>query len=68
MESEPRSGKGFFDFLESSAADVVLLQEVKATEDQVEVSRKFRLENFLESSGEKGYSGVAAFSKEEPSA
>lgn len=56
--------KGFLDFLEESSPDVILLQEVKATPDQVEVD--FAAEGWHVSwnpAVKKGYSGVAALSK-----
>ena len=61
--------KGFIDWLKSANPDIICLQEIKATHDQVEV-------NLLEEAGypyhywfsaqKKGYSGVAIFSKHKP--
>lgn len=62
--------KGFIDWLKTNPADVVCLQEVKATEADIKVKE-------LEDLGfthhwfcaqKKGYSGVAIFSKQKPTA
>ncbi|MEJ6792573.1 MAG: exodeoxyribonuclease III [Lacinutrix sp.] len=61
--------KGFIDWLISSNADVVCLQEIKAMEEQLDLSLfeeagyKF---NYWYSAQKKGYSGVAILSKIEP--
>ncbi len=59
-------GKGFFDFVGSYDPDVLLLQEVKAMEDQVEWPEDLGYHISWNPAVKKGYSGVAAFSKTEP--
>ena len=58
--------KGLFDFLESQAPDVFLLQEVKADQEQVDFPDGFGSLVHWNPAEKKGYSGVAAFSREEP--
>lgn len=61
--------KGFIEWLVSTNADVVCLQEIKAMEDQLDLSLfedagyKY---SYLYSAQKKGYSGVAILSKIEP--
>ena len=61
--------KGFIDWLKSADPDVICLQEIKAQEDQLDLSvfeeagYKF---NYWFSAQKKGYSGVAILSKTEP--
>jgi len=61
--------KGFIDWLESTNADVVCLQEIKATPEQFDhepfenLGYKY---NSWYPAVKKGYSGVAILSKEEP--
>ncbi len=61
--------KGFWDWFRRADADVVGLQEVKATPDQL-AEQDRRISGYLDywnpSRGRKGYSGVACFSKKEP--
>ena len=61
--------KGFLDVLESSGADVMLLQEVRAFSEQLpEGIRNPSGWHFNVSAAERaGYSGVAIFSREAPS-
>lgn len=59
-------GKGFFDFVDSYSPDVLLLQEVKALEEQVEFPDDFSYSIHWNPAEKKGYSGVAALSKKEP--
>ena len=59
-------GKGFFDFVDSYSPDVLLLQEVKATQEQVEFPEGFAYHVEWNPAVKKGYSGVAALSKTEP--
>src|SRR5699024_12425642 len=62
--------KGFTDWLIQSNPDVICLQEIKATEDQVntemleEAGYKY---DYWYSAERRGYSGVAIISKTEPS-
>ncbi|WP_452225684.1 exodeoxyribonuclease III [Lacinutrix chionoecetis] len=61
--------KGFIEWLKSTNADVVCLQEIKAMKEQLDVSLfeaagyKY---NYWYSAQKKGYSGVAILSKIEP--
>ena len=61
--------KGFIDWLKSADPDVICLQEIKAQEDQLDLSV---FENagyhysYWFSAQKKGYSGVAILSKKEP--
>lgn len=61
--------KGFIDWLVATDPDVICLQEIKAQEDQLDVSLfedagyKY---NYWFSAQKKGYSGVAILSKTEP--
>jgi len=61
--------KGFLEFLESAAADVVALQEVRAAYDQLpEEVRSPRGWHFeLVAAERPGYSGVAMYSRDAPS-
>jgi exodeoxyribonuclease-3 len=60
--------KGFDNWLQTVNADIICLQEIKANEEQVDVSvfvnQGFHCYWF--SAQKKGYSGVAIFSKEKP--
>ena len=60
--------KGFLDFLESSAADVMLLQEVRAFREQLpEAVREPNGWHATFAAAERpGYSGVAIYSRQEP--
>ncbi|TYB71809.1 exodeoxyribonuclease III [Bizionia gelidisalsuginis] len=61
--------KGFIDWLKSADPDVICLQEIKAMEEQLDLSLfedagyKY---NYWFSAQKKGYSGVAILSKTEP--
>lgn len=61
--------KGFLPWLKATKADIVCLQEIKATPDQVDVEpfRKMGYEMFWMPAEKKGYSGVALFTKLKPS-
>ena len=56
-------GKGFYNFVEETDPDIVCLQEIKANEDQVELSLDNYPYRIWNSAEKKGYSGTAIFSK-----
>lgn len=60
--------KGFFEWLQSQAADVVCLQEVRAQEDQItdEIYRPEGYHRYHLCAEKKGYSGVSIYSKRAP--
>lgn len=60
--------KGFFTWLQSANPDVLCLQEIKATSDQLDLSKFQELgyKSYWFSAEKKGYSGVAVLSKKEP--
>jgi exodeoxyribonuclease III len=61
--------KGFLDWLQSANPDVICLQEIKATEDQIpvmEIGLAGYPYQYYFSAQKKGYSGVAILSKTEP--
>lgn len=60
--------KGFVDWLKTNPADVLCLQETKATQDVVDVQllEELGYEHHWFSAQKKGYSGVAIFSKIKP--
>lgn len=62
--------KGFFDWLKTNPADVICLQETKATQHDVDVKQLEALgfHHYWFSAQKKGYSGVAIFSKTKPDA
>jgi len=55
--------KGFGDFVRTNAPDVLLLQEVKATPDQVELPFEGEWDVHWNPAEKKGYSGVATLSR-----
>tara|TARA_B100001564_G_C20568942_1_gene637387 strand:+ start:59 stop:826 length:768 start_codon:yes stop_codon:yes gene_type:complete len=60
--------KGLFKWLSKVKADVICLQEVRATEEQIR-SEDFMLPNYkryLSEATKKGYSGVCIYTKEDP--
>lgn len=61
--------KGFIDWLQSASPDVICLQEIKALEEQLDLSvfedAGYNY-NYWFSAQKKGYSGVAILSKTEP--
>ncbi|MCH7225557.1 exodeoxyribonuclease III [Haloferula sp. A504] len=60
-------GKGLGDFLQTTAPDVLCLQETKARPDQVQLPLEFGgYHGFWNSAEKPGYSGVAVFSRTEP--
>lgn len=60
--------KGFLDWLKSAAPDVLCLQEVKATPDQIDLPALEALgyKHYWHPAQKKGYSGVAILTKLEP--
>ena len=60
--------KGFTDWLKTNPADIICLQETKATKDDID-AKQFEALGFHHhwfSAQKKGYSGVAVFSKIKP--
>ncbi len=57
--------KGFLEFFEQEKPDILCLQEVKATQDQVELSFK-GYEVFWNAAEKKGYSGTAIYTRFKP--
>lgn len=63
--------KGFIDWLKTVNPDVVCLQEIKAQEDQLDLTifeKAGYIYNYWFSAQKKGYSGVAILSKSKPDA
>ena len=60
--------KGFVEWMESTKADIICLQETKANKEQVELSEIEELgyQSYWFSAQKKGYSGVAIITKLEP--
>tara|TARA_Y100000768_G_scaffold193157_1_gene144860 strand:- start:2286 stop:3047 length:762 start_codon:yes stop_codon:yes gene_type:complete len=60
--------KGFVNWLESYNPDIICLQEIKATKEQIqtEVFDSLGYKNFWFSAKKKGYSGVAILTKKNP--
>lgn len=60
--------KGFFDWLEKNRSDILFLQEIKATEDQIDIVKfeKLGYYSIINSAKKNGYSGVATFSLQKP--
>jgi len=60
--------KGFIDWLKTNPADIICLQETKATRDDVDLKQFEALgfHHYWYSAQKKGYSGVAVFSKIKP--
>lgn len=61
--------KGFIDWLQSANPDVICLQEIKATEDQIpvaDIEKAGYPYQYYFSATKKGYSGVAILSKTKP--
>jgi exodeoxyribonuclease-3 len=60
--------KGFIEWLQTNPADIICLQETKATKEDIDVSaiEKLGFETFWFSAEKKGYSGVAIFTKIKP--
>lgn len=60
--------KGFIDWLKTDPADIICLQETKATENDVDLEpiRALGYHDYWFSANKKGYSGVAVFTKIKP--
>ena len=60
--------KGFIDWLKTDPADIICLQETKATQDDIDCGflKELGFEHCWYSAQKKGYSGVAVFSKIKP--
>jgi exodeoxyribonuclease-3 len=61
--------KGFLDWLQQANPDVICLQEIKATQDQIpinDITAAGYPYQYFYSANKKGYSGVAILSKIEP--
>ena len=61
--------KGFIEWLKTDPADIICLQETKATKDDVDVNEINALgyqDYWYSASSKKGYSGVAVFTKIKP--
>tara|TARA_B110000879_G_scaffold76686_1_gene106796 strand:+ start:254 stop:1018 length:765 start_codon:yes stop_codon:yes gene_type:complete len=61
--------KGFIEWLKNSNTDVICIQEIKANEDQLDLSLFSEIGykyNYWFSAKKKGYSGVAILSKHKP--
>lgn len=59
-------GKGFAEFLEAEAPDVICLQETKMQQEQADFAFPGYHEYWNSAVVKKGYSGTAVFSREEP--
>lgn len=62
------ANKGFFTWLEQQNADVICLQEVRAQESQLTdaIFSPYGYKRYFYDAVQKGYSGVAIYSKREP--
>lgn len=60
--------KGFFDWLKTNPADVICIQETKATQDDVDTKQLDTMgyQHYWYSAQKKGYSGVAVFTNIKP--
>ena len=60
--------KGFIDWLKTDPADIVCLQEIKATKENVDqvMIEALGFDTYWFSAQKKGYSGVAIFTKIKP--
>ncbi|MFN5423153.1 MAG: exodeoxyribonuclease III, partial [bacterium] len=61
--------KGFIDWLKTDPADIVCVQETKATKEDIDVTAIQELgyhDYWFSASSKKGYSGVAVFTKIKP--
>lgn len=60
--------KGFIDWLKTNPADIICIQETKATEKDIDLKpiHDLGFETYFFSAQKKGYSGVAVFTKIKP--
>jgi exodeoxyribonuclease-3 len=60
--------KGFYDWLKTDPADIICIQETKASKDNVDCSvlNELGFEDYWYPAQKKGYSGVAVFTKIKP--
>jgi exodeoxyribonuclease-3 len=60
--------QGFWDWLKAESPDMLCLQEIKCTEDQVPMLdfKAFGYNTYVHSAQKPGYSGVAVFTKRSP--
>ncbi|MFZ9263336.1 MAG: endonuclease/exonuclease/phosphatase family protein, partial [Chitinophagaceae bacterium] len=60
--------KGFIDWLKTDPADVICIQETKASKEDVDISaiQEMGYHDYWFSANKKGYSGVAVFTKVKP--
>lgn len=60
--------KGFMDWLQTNPADIICVQETKATKDDIDINQLEALgfHHYWYSAQKKGYSGVAIFTKIKP--
>lgn len=60
--------KGFLEWIKTTDADILCLQEIKANADQLDLAafQDLGFHSFLHSAHKKGYSGVAVFTKTMP--
>lgn len=59
---------GFYDWLSEQQYDIICFQEIKSTQDQIDINLVDELgyHHYWHPAEKKGYSGVATFSKKEP--
>ena len=60
--------KGFFEWLKTNPADIICIQETKASKDDVDLKQldEMGYQHYWYSAQKKGYSGVAVFTKIKP--
>lgn len=60
--------KGFLEWVEATNADIICLQEIKSTEEQIdpELFKNLGYESYWHPAFKKGYSGVATFTRHTP--
>ena len=58
--------KGFYTWLQAANPDVLLLQEIKATQAELLIFEELGYHIYSHTAQKKGYSGVAILSKQKP--